>query len=130
MDRRSVGGNRKITLEQEVFLKGCIKRDPDVSVSWLQQALIEEFHYDITLSGVSRALMRIAPDRKRNAGRPAKTVKVRTDYNVLGGFELIVAVAYHLGWPQQTADVICKAVDTLKGTDEFYKSRRKKDTKL
>ena len=28
LDRRSRGGNRKVTPEQEGFLKGCIKRDP------------------------------------------------------------------------------------------------------
>ncbi len=130
MDRRSRGGNRKITLEQENFLKGCIKRDADVSLEWLRQALIEEFHCDITLSGVSRILKRIVPDRTRNLGRPAKkAVKTRIEPGPLGGFELIIAVAYHLGWPQRTADVISTAVNTLKRTDEFEKSRHKKNTK-
>lgn len=129
MDRRSKGGNRKITPEQESFVKGCIKRDSDVSLDWLRQALIEEFHCDITLSGVSRTLKRIVPDRARNVGRPAKTVKAPIESNPLGGFELIIAVAYHLGWPQRTADVIGTAVDTLKRTDEFEKSRHKKNTK-
>ncbi len=128
-DRRSKGGNRKVSPEQEGFLKGCIKRDPDVSVSWLQQALTEEFQCNITLSGMSRILTRIYPDRARNVGRPPKTVKARVVSNALGGFELIIAVAYHLGWPQRTADVICRAVDTLKTSDEFKKGHHNKDTR-
>jgi hypothetical protein len=42
----------------------------------------------------------------------------------LGGFELIVAVAYHLGWPQRVANVISMAVDSLKKTADFRSSRR------
>jgi len=47
----------------------------------------------------------------------------------LGGFELIVAVAYHLGWPQRTADVISETIDALKTTEGFKASRRKASTK-
>lgn len=129
LDRRARGGNRKITLEQEGFLKGCIKSDPDVSLSRLVQALMEEFDCEISLSAVSRALRRIDPYRERKVGGRPKTKKSRMEQNVLGGFELIIAVAYHLGWPQRTADVICKAIDTLKRTDGFELSRRKVDTK-
>ena len=41
----------------------------------------------------------------------------------MGGFELIVALAYHLGWSQRTADVICRAVDALKETEAFEANR-------
>jgi len=56
LDRRRVGGNRKITDDEEIFLKGCIKGNPDVSLRWLQAALKEEFHGEISLSAISRAL--------------------------------------------------------------------------
>ena len=128
IDRRCSGGNRKITPEQEGFLKGCVKRDPDVSVGWLQDALFEEFECDITLSGMSRILKRIDPNRALNIGRPPK-MKTQVDSNPLGGFELIIAVAYHLGWPQRTVKVISKEIDRLKKTDAFKASRGKSDTR-
>ncbi len=93
-DQRKRGGNRKITMEQESFLRGCIKQNPDVALEWLQQALMEEFSCDLSVSAIGRALARIDPKLKRKVGRPAKLVKApRTDSNALGGFELIVALA-------------------------------------
>lgn len=124
VDGRSRGGNRKVTLEQEGFLKGCIKSDPDVSAGWLQDALMEEFQCVITLSGISRIMARIEPNRKRSIGRPSKAVKTRVEYNSMGGFELIIAVAHHLGWPKRTADVISQTVDAVKRSDEFGISSR------
>jgi hypothetical protein len=129
LDRRSKGGNRKISPEQEAFLRGCIRRDPDVSLSWLRHALMDEFGCGMTLSGMSRILARIDPNRAREIGRPSKAVRVQVGSNVLGGFELIVAVAYHLGWPQRTARVISKAIDSLKRTQEFKASLSKANTK-
>ena len=124
-----MGGSRKITSEHEIFLKGCIKRDAAVSLGWLQKALMEEFECHVSVSAVSRALARIEPGRPRNVGGRPKTLKPRTETNVLGGFELIVAVAYHLGWPQRTADVISEGIDALKKTKAFKASRHKADTK-
>jgi hypothetical protein len=49
--------------------------------------------------------------------------EIFTDSNALGGFELIIAVAYHLGWPQRTAKVIYTAVERLKKTENFKKSQ-------
>ena len=129
-DQRKRGGNRKITLEQESFLRRCLKQNPDVALEWLQQALMEEFSCDLSVSAIGRALARIDPKLKRKVGRPAKLVKAqRTDSNALGGFELIVALAYHLGWPQRTADVICRAVDALKETEAFEANRGQANTK-
>ena len=129
-DQRLTGGNRKISLEQEAFLRGCINQNPDVSLEQLQQALREEFSCILSVSAVSRALLRIDPNIKRNIGRPPKRINVvRMDSNALGGFELIIAMAYHLGWPERTAEVICRAVGALKESDEFEVSRRKESNK-
>ncbi|MBC8554515.1 MAG: helix-turn-helix domain-containing protein [Candidatus Brocadiales bacterium] len=134
-DKRNNGGNRKITPEHEIFLKGCILGNPDASLEWLQQSLRKEFNCEISLSAVSRALNRINPDRKKNVGgRPKSTVQGVTQ-NVLGGFELIIAVAYHLGWPQRTAKVISKAIESQKNdytgeiesTQQIDKSCRNED---
>jgi transposase len=123
-DRRVAGGNRKITFEHEAFLKGCIKQDPSVGLESLRQALTDEFGCELSASAMSRALARIAPQRRRDVGRPMRIFGApRKSSNALGGFELIVALAWHLGWPQKTAKVISKAVDAIKKTDDFLQGR-------
>ena len=129
IDKRCMGGNRKITLDQEVFLKGIVKRDPEVPLGWLQQALMEEFSCEISLSAVSRSLTRVAPEREFKVGGRPKTKKQRIEQNAMGGFELIIAVAYYLGWPQRTADVILKSIDALKRNDMFEPSNSDVDKK-
>jgi transposase len=83
IDKRCMGGNRKITLDQETFLKGIVKRDPEVSLGWLQQALMEEFSCEISLSAVSRALNRIVPERGFKVGGRPKTKKQSIEQNAL-----------------------------------------------
>jgi len=129
IDRRSTGGRRKITSEHEIFLRGCIKGDAAVSLGWLQEALMDEFDCEVSESAVSRSLARIEPGRPRNVGGRPRTRKPRADTNALGGFELIVAVAYHLGWPQRTAGVISGAIDALKNSEGFRASRCKANTR-
>ena len=124
LDRRRSGGNRKITDHEENFLKGCIKSNPDVSLHWLQEALKEEFHREISLSAISRVLDRILPGRQRQGrGRPTSKPPANVAHNALGGFELIIAVAYHLGWPERTAAIIDRAREALKRSAGFESSR-------
>ena len=101
----------------------------NVSLGWLQKALVDEFRCEISSSAVSRALTRIDPDRDRKVGGRPKTVKACVDQSALGGFELIVALACHLGWPKRTADVIRRAIGALKRTDEFKKKCSRVDKK-
>ena len=75
IDKRVIGGNRKITREQETFLKGCVRGNHNVSLDWLQQMLVEEFNCKVDLSTVSRALTRINPDRELRVGGRPKTKK-------------------------------------------------------
>ena len=58
-DRRKLGGNRKLNLEAEGFLRGSIKSNPDVTLKWLQSAIYEDFTCELSLSAISRALKRI-----------------------------------------------------------------------
>jgi hypothetical protein len=127
-DQRTIGGNRKLASEHLGFLKGCIKGDPNISLGELQQSLLEEFQCDVSLRSISRVLAVVDPGRKGNRGRPRKPESAHVALNSLGGFELIVAVAYHLGWPQRTADVIAGVVDSLKRSKEFKVSRRRANT--
>jgi hypothetical protein len=128
IDRRFMGMNRKLTSEHEIFLKGYIQGNSDALLENVHQALLDEFHCNVSARTVGRALLRIDPHRQQNVGRPPKRIEHPVESNPLGGFELIIAVAYHLGWPQRTGDVISEAIARLKRTYAFTKGRPKKDT--
>ena len=118
-DRRGVGGNRKLTGENEAFIAGCIESNPDVSPQWIQQALDKRFGVALSPSGVTRVLQRLNLEvKKRSRGRPKKHV-LTVQHNPCGGFELIVALAYHLGWPQMTGTAIKETIESLKTTEVF-----------
>jgi transposase len=122
-DKRSEGGNRKVTAETEAFIVGCVESNPEISPKWLQEAVNKRFGLILTPSGVTRVLQRLYPDKeKRTRGRPKKQHEAEILHNSCGGFELIVALAYHLGWPQMTADAIKDAVESLRRTKAFRSS--------
>jgi transposase len=95
MDRRSMGRNRKVTPEHELFIKGYIQENSEFSLAELQRALMGEFQCNVSARSVRRALQRIDPKQKRNVGRPPKAMGPRVETNTLGGFELS-AVPLHL----------------------------------
>ncbi len=115
-DKRSEGGNRKLTGESEAFVAGCVESNPDISLQWIQEALSKRFGVTLSPSGVTRLLQRLNPDmQKRARGRRREYEhKVEPKHNSCGGFELIIALAYHLGWPQMTADAIKKMLNRLR----------------
>lgn len=115
VDRRTRGGNRKLPVEAEEFLRGCLRTGPGLSLEWLCEAVAKEYGCDLTLSGLSRALRRICPERsERGPGRPRHSAGISEEVNPLGGFELIVAVAHCLGWPERAAKLIGEAVASMK----------------
>ncbi len=123
-DRRAGGGNRKLSREAEIFLSGCLKREEGVSLAWLRERLIEEYGCELSVSAISRAVKRIAPDYQFGGSGGRKSAgESEPEINPVGGFELLIAVAYHLGWPQQSAEVIAGAVQRRKRT-KSYKANR------
>ncbi len=126
-DKRSAGGNKKLTRESEAFILGCVASDPNVSLKWLQEALDKRFDLTLSPSGVTRVLQRLNPDKeKRTRGRP-KQHEENVEHNSCGGFELIVALAYHLGWPQMTAKAIKDIIKSLKRTKPFRSCENNSD---
>jgi hypothetical protein len=130
-DKRKLGGNRKATSDIESFVHGCIARDPSVRNQWLRDKVEENYGCSLSLSGITRILQRTNQARSTwNKGRPrthhATAVKSQ---NPCGGFELIVAIAYYLGWPGMVADGISEAIVSLKKSDTFESSDRYRDAK-
>ena len=127
-DQRSAGGNKKVSSEIESFIIGCIASNPDVQLKWLQQEILNRYNKNLSLSGVTRIIQRLNPPerKKHKRGRP-KLVDQKVMYNSCGGFELIVALAYYLGWPQMTSKIIKEEIDYLKKKSIFKENESKID---
>ncbi|KKL58170.1 hypothetical protein LCGC14_2228070 [marine sediment metagenome] len=92
-----------------------------------REALEKKFDCKLSPSGVTRALQRLYPGLSmRKRGRP-RNDKEETQHNSCGGFELIVALAYHLGWPQIVAEVVNDSIASLKRTKTYRESHNNSD---
>ena len=128
-DKRSEGGNKKTNFQSEAFITGCIAANENVSPQWLIKELAERYDCKLTPSGITRLIQRLHPEMgKRSKGRP-KIYEDTQLYNSCGGFELIIALAYHLGWPQMTANTIKNTLKSLKRTNAFKSSANYYDPK-
>jgi len=112
--------NRKIFQREEDFLKGVIAENPQVNLNKLQQLLRDYFDCHISIPGIKQALTKFVPSYNTKRGRP-KSIKIEPVINPLGGFELIVAIAYYLKWPQRVEKVITQEINDLKNS-ELYQS--------
>jgi transposase len=122
-DNRSKGNNRKLITEAEGFLKGYMRSRPEVGLSELQDLLKERFKIRMSKSGVSRCLNRLGCVCQM---KPVEE-KVERSYTVSGGFELIIALAYHLGWPQAVTEVISNRIQQIKQSNLWLEGERVKD---
>ncbi len=129
-DKRKQGGNRKINEEAEGFLYGYVKSNPNVSLEILQQALIDNFELNLSVSAISRAIKRISGNQiSLTRGRKKSIHAEEIVVNSVGGFEIIIAIAYHLGWPQKVADLISDEIRVLKKTERYKINAEKIDKK-
>jgi hypothetical protein len=127
-DRRRRGGNRKLSEEAEGFLFGCVKSKSDVTLEWLQQAIKENFSREVDLSTISRAIKRVSGNQAHlPRGRRKSIIEQEVVINPIGGFEIIVAIAYHLGWAQRVAEVISNEIKELKERKVFKGNAEKSD---
>jgi hypothetical protein len=104
------GGNRKIGEREEIFLKTLALHGPMPSVGNLRIMLDSELDTKVGPTAIRRTLDRLFPKRERaSVGRPSKC-EANIGTNALGGFELIIALAYQLKWPSRAAKVVADAV--------------------
>jgi transposase len=122
-DNRRDGNNRKLTPEAEGFLKGYIIARPEVGLGGLQHLIEEQFQIKLSKSGVDRCLRRLGCVSQLKAVKE----EVRSYYTMCGGFELIVALAYHLGWLQAVTKVILNRIEQIKGSKRWIENEGVKD---
>ncbi len=99
VDKRKNGNNRKMNLKEEAFLQGYIAGGGSILPCELQKILFQEFNCEVSQSTIKRKLDELSPNQPlAKIGRPVSKL-AKEIYNPLGGFELLVAVAYYLEWP-------------------------------
>lgn len=111
------GGHHVIDQEGEKFLKLTLNKEPSASLSFLQKNLKEKRNCELSISGISRAIKRLGISKKTQLSIRKTTV------NPLGGFELIIALAYHLGWPQRIAKLILQSINDLRKSPQYKKNK-------
>jgi len=108
-DGRGGGNHRKLSAEAEGFLAAYLRTHPAVSLEELQRLVQVRFKAAVTKSALSRALKRLGVSLTAR-----RTLAVDRAYTPFGGFELVVALACHLRWPQSTAEIIRAQLKRLK----------------
>jgi len=109
-DKRGDGNHRKLGKDEITFLRGFLKDREDVSPTRARQAVEEEFGISIHLSTMSRVLKKVGIAIKQHADEVIKKEQVSC-----AGFELIAALAMHLGWAEHTAKTIMDIIDQRRG---------------
>jgi len=119
IDGRNRGNHRVIHTEAEGFIQGYVSAHIDVKRKDLQKALKESFDIAITMPGLTKCLDRLGIHLPRSVRSP----EPKKSWIACAGFELIVALAWHLGWPQFTEGVIQKAVARASRSKAFSGER-------
>jgi transposase len=121
-DGRSQGNYRKLTPAAEGFLQGALKQNPALSLRELCQCLKEVMGIDVDPSTVSVFFERSG--KTIAWPRPSEPKRLSAQ---AGGFEIVSALAIHLGWVAHTGEVIERSVADFRNTGVYREERASKD---
>jgi hypothetical protein len=119
IDRRS-----KLSHEAKRFLQWAHRHNPELSLEELRRVLEDAVGVEVDRSTLSRFFQRVGEPMVWP--RPQKAERITTSG---GGFEILAAVALHLGWVEHTAEVIGEAVRRFRRTRVYREERTSKDRK-
>jgi transposase len=105
-DRRRDGNHRKLGRDEVAFLRGFIKDKLEVSPSEVLRAVADEFGTTVHRSTMSRVLKKLGVASLQRA-----CVVVKKERVSCAGFELMAALAVHLGWPEHTARCMMDVIE-------------------
>jgi transposase len=121
-DKRQQGNRRKLTPEAEAFLRGAHAGNPQWSLEELSQFLKSKLEIEVDRSTVSRFFRRVG--EVIGWPRPPEPERVTS---LGGGFEILAALALHLGWVEHTAEVIGRGVAAFRRIRIYREQRITKD---
>jgi len=105
-DKRKDGNHQKLNSFEMAFLRGFIKSKPNVRTEEARLAIADEFGTQVHRSTMSRILKRLGVKKVHTEDQIVKSLQVSH-----AGFELIAAMAIHLGWPKHTAQCVMEFVE-------------------
>jgi transposase len=123
-DGRSQGNQRKLTPEAEKFLRLRHQENPELSLQELCQSLATVLGIEVGRSTVSGLFKRVG--EAIAWPRPREPERVIT---AAGGFEIVAALALHLGWVEHSGDLIEQALAGFRRTAVYRQERVSKDRK-
>jgi len=124
IDRRSRGNHRKLSSDAEGFIRGSHQANPRLSLRDICDSLKTTLKIRVDRSTVSRFLSGVG--EQIQWPRPVEPERISTP---CGGFEIIGALALHLGWVNHTAEVILQEVERFRNSDAFRQERVRHDRK-
>jgi hypothetical protein len=124
IDRRSRGNHRKLTSDAEGFIRGAHQANPRLSLQDICDSLKSTLEIRVDRSTVSRYLNGVG--EQIQWPRPVEPESIHT---ACGGFEIIGALAIHLGWAKHTAEVISQEIERFRASDAFGQERLRRDRK-
>lgn len=125
IDGRREGNHRRIHAEAEDFLRWYVSTHEGIGRKDVQEALTERFGIEVTPRGLGRCLERLGIELERSK----KSEPVAAYWFPYAGVELVVALAWHFGWPQATADMIRKAITRARRSKRFARRGSAADIK-
>jgi uncharacterized protein involved in tolerance to divalent cations len=123
-DGRIKGNHRKLTPDAEGYLRGVHQTNPRLSLQEICESLESTLGIEVDRSTVSRFLRGVG--EQIEWPRPQEPERMFTS---CGGFEIIGALALHLGWAQHTAQVILQERERFRRTAAYRKERVTRDRK-
>ena len=123
-DRRSQGNQRKLTPEVEKFLLWLHRKQPELSLEKIREELKEAQGVEVSRATLCGFFQRVG----ETVTWPRPQEPERTT-SAAGGFEIVAALAIHLGWVEHTGKVIERVVADFRRTVIYGEQRVSKDRK-
>ncbi len=121
-DGRGRGNHRRLTPDAAGFLRGAHQANPRLSLQGLCESLGTALGIRVDRSTVSRFLTVVGEHVQWP--RPVEPDRIFTP---CGGFEIIGALALHLGWAKHTAAVIRREGNRFRKSAAFQRERSSRD---
>ena len=118
VDGRSQGNHRTLTTDAQAFIRGVHEADSTLSLRQIADRLESSLGIGVDPATVSRYLR--AAGLKIQWPRPAEA---QTIISSCGGFEIIGALALHLGWARHTAEAMVEERERFRRTVAYRRER-------
>src|SRR6266513_390981 len=118
VDGRSGGNRRELTAHAQGFIRGVHQENPQLSLRQIADRVESSCGIRVSRMTVSRCLL--AAGLKVQWPRPVEGEMIESS---CGGFEIIGALALHLGWARHTAEMIVQERERFRRTAAYRDER-------